>query len=474
MTSPDLPRGAVRRAVPGAQHRRRAPARKPAAGRGGAGRAAPTSCSATRRRPSATRTALTFLRTADPADEPMRWSYAELLAGIHQTANLLHALGVGPDDAVGVLLPGCLEYHLALWGGEAAASCSRSTRCSPTRSWSRCCAPRARKALDRLGLGRRVRHLVEGAAAHGQAADADDACCASRRTARRRKSRAEPPLPEGVADFGALRSRQPDDRLASGRDIAAVRHRRLLPHRRHHRRAQAGPPQPRRAGLQRLGLRACCTALTAGDVAINGYPLFHVAGVLSTSLAALSPASRRSSRPPRCCATARCCATTGGWSRSTARRRCRRCRPCWPRWPTCRSTAPTSRRSRYCRTGAVAAAARAGGALRAHVRPACAREPRHDRDGRHLDRHAAGRARPGRLRRFPAAVLAAAHRRARRARRRERARAAARRGRAWCCSARRTCSRASSTRPTTRRPSPPTAGSPPATSAGSTTRSGCT
>ena len=60
------------------------------------------------------KTALTFLRTGNPADEPIRWSYAELLARIHQTANMLHALGVGPDDAVAVLLPGCLEYHLSL------------------------------------------------------------------------------------------------------------------------------------------------------------------------------------------------------------------------------------------------------------------------------------------------------------------------------------------------------------------------
>lgn len=66
------------------------------------------------------KTALSFLPTADPADQPVRWSYAQLLAGIHQTANLLHDLGVGPQDAVAVLLPGCLEYHLALWGGEAA------------------------------------------------------------------------------------------------------------------------------------------------------------------------------------------------------------------------------------------------------------------------------------------------------------------------------------------------------------------
>src|SRR6187402_1311187 len=47
-----------------------------------------------------TKTALTFLPTADPDDTPIRWSYADLLAGIHQTANLLHGLGVTPEDGV--------------------------------------------------------------------------------------------------------------------------------------------------------------------------------------------------------------------------------------------------------------------------------------------------------------------------------------------------------------------------------------
>lgn len=66
------------------------------------------------------KTALTFLPDAEGRAEPLRWSYAELLAGIHRTANLLHRLGVGPSDAVAVLLPGCLEHHLALWGASAA------------------------------------------------------------------------------------------------------------------------------------------------------------------------------------------------------------------------------------------------------------------------------------------------------------------------------------------------------------------
>ena len=40
------------------------------------------------------KTALTFLHSAKPEDGVTRWSYAELLAGIHQTANLLFRIGV--------------------------------------------------------------------------------------------------------------------------------------------------------------------------------------------------------------------------------------------------------------------------------------------------------------------------------------------------------------------------------------------
>ena len=70
------------------------------------------------------KTALTFLPTAEPDPRPdapaICWSYAQLLARVHQTANALFKLGLRHDEAVAVLLPACLEYHLALWGGAAA------------------------------------------------------------------------------------------------------------------------------------------------------------------------------------------------------------------------------------------------------------------------------------------------------------------------------------------------------------------
>ena len=67
------------------------------------------------------KTALTFLRSGDPARraDPLVLCRA---AGRHPPDRQPAARGSasGPDDAVAVLLPGCLEYHLALWGGEAA------------------------------------------------------------------------------------------------------------------------------------------------------------------------------------------------------------------------------------------------------------------------------------------------------------------------------------------------------------------
>lgn len=61
--------------------------------------------------------ALSFLPQAGSVHDARHLSYAELLGKIHQTANALHALGMGASDTVAILLPGCMEYHFALWGG---------------------------------------------------------------------------------------------------------------------------------------------------------------------------------------------------------------------------------------------------------------------------------------------------------------------------------------------------------------------
>lgn len=230
------------------------------------------------------KTALTFLRSADPDDEAIRWSYRELLAGIHQTANLLHDLGVRANDAVAVMLPGCLEYHLALWGGEAAGIV---------------------QPLNPLLTEDKLASLMTTARAKVLIAYGADADCEMWSKALRLRERVptlqtllrvaphtealsdRPALPDYALDFNANRSAQPADRLLSERvirasDVAAY----------FHTGGTTGAPKLaiHTHANQVFTAWAAVQLQNAGptDVVINGYPLFHVAGVLPASLAALS------------------------------------------------------------------------------------------------------------------------------------------------------------------------------------------
>ena len=64
--------------------------------------------------------ALSFLFSGEAWESPVEVPYKELLAKIHQTANLCRDMGVGPEDVATVLLPNLPQTHYALWGAEAA------------------------------------------------------------------------------------------------------------------------------------------------------------------------------------------------------------------------------------------------------------------------------------------------------------------------------------------------------------------
>ncbi|MFQ5534849.1 MAG: acyl-CoA synthetase [Sphingomonadales bacterium] len=66
------------------------------------------------------KTALHFLPTGSASDEPVSYSYRELIEKITQAANLFHDLGVGPSDVISLLLPILPQTEFALWGAEAA------------------------------------------------------------------------------------------------------------------------------------------------------------------------------------------------------------------------------------------------------------------------------------------------------------------------------------------------------------------
>ncbi len=66
------------------------------------------------------KTAISFFLSADRFADAERWTYGQLIARVRQMANAFHALGVGKDDVIAVVLPNLPEGHFALWGGEAA------------------------------------------------------------------------------------------------------------------------------------------------------------------------------------------------------------------------------------------------------------------------------------------------------------------------------------------------------------------
>jgi fatty-acyl-CoA synthase len=226
------------------------------------------------------KTALTFLRSGDPDDPPIRWSYRQLFDGITRAANLFHSLGIGPDDVVAALLPGCLQYHQVLWGGEAAGVVQPL---NPLLSLEK---------LEELLRAADAKILV----AYGAKEDADywsKAMTLRDRIHGLRVLRVAPhdetvrPDHNGDGDFQALLADHPADHLISGRqirpdDVAAYFH-------------TGGTTGAPKLAMHTHGNQVFTAwasvklqGVSSADVTINGYPLFHVAGVLPASLTSLS------------------------------------------------------------------------------------------------------------------------------------------------------------------------------------------
>lgn len=228
--------------------------------------------------------ALTFLHTGQPGGASTTWTYRSLLQGIHQTANLLHQLGVGPQDAVGVLLPGGLAYHLALWGGEAAGIVQPlNPLLSDEKLLSLLRASQA-KVLIAHGAEDDSQLRAKALRLQTQLPDLKTVLLVNPNGGPLPEGDA---LPAGAQDFHALRAMQVAKQLTSQRvfqptDIAAY----------FHTGGTTGAPKLARHSHRAQVFTAWANAKMQGfrssDVTINGYPLFHVAGVLPGALCSLA------------------------------------------------------------------------------------------------------------------------------------------------------------------------------------------
>ncbi|MGV1044951.1 acyl-CoA synthetase [Limnohabitans sp.] len=232
----------------------------------------------------ADRPALTFLETGQVGGPATTWTYRDLLQGIHQTANLLFTLGLRSNGVVAVLLPGGLAYHLALWGGEAAGIVQPL---NPLLSEDKLLS-----LLQASGAQVLIAHGVDDESQLRAKALRLQAQCPTLKTVLLVHPDGGPlpttdALPAGVQDFHAARAQQVSDRLISERvfqpqDIAAY----------FHTGGTTGAPKLARHSHGAQIFTAWANAQMQGfqstDVTINGYPLFHVAGVLPGALCSLA------------------------------------------------------------------------------------------------------------------------------------------------------------------------------------------
>lgn len=233
---------------------------------------------------SADQPAITMLHTGQVGGPSTTWTYSELLQGIHQTANLLYTLGLRSTDVVAVLLPGGLAYHLALWGGEAAGIVQPL---NPLLSDDKLAS-----LLQASGAQVLIAHGVDDDSQMRSKALRLQAQCPALKTILLVNPEGGPlpantALPQGVQDFHAARAEQLNDRLISERvfhphDIAAY----------FHTGGTTGAPKLARHSHGAQIFTAWANAQMQGfqstDVTINGYPLFHVAGVLPGALCSLA------------------------------------------------------------------------------------------------------------------------------------------------------------------------------------------
>lgn len=250
--------------------------------------------------------ALTFFMDAAKFKEAETWSYDGLFRRITQTANAFHALGVGKNDVVSYLLPNLPETHFTIWGGQAAGVVAAFNPLLEPAAIARLLKAVGTKVLVTLApfpgmdLWRRLQpelaavdcleHIVlvnpvdrMAGPAQMKALELQAAEIAQMHGAAGLRGAVPPHI--GLHDFSTIVAAQPDDRLASGRLIAADDLSSFF--------CTGGTTGLPKIAMRRHGNEVANAAsvaaflgdgLSVGTSFFCGLPLFHVNGVLVTGL----------------------------------------------------------------------------------------------------------------------------------------------------------------------------------------------
>ena len=218
--------------------------------------------------------ALQFLPTADPDEAPLTISHAQFFARVTQTANMLGALGVGPQDVVSFLLPLLPQSFYTLFGAEAAGIANPVNPLLEAHQIAEILEAAGTKVLVCLGPvpGSDIWEKVERVRGGLKKLKAIVQVGGSGRGA------------QGALDFDTLLGAQPADHLASGReflpgDTAAY----------FHTGGTTGTPKLVRHTHRNQVYQAWVVSLMLrsrpGRTLLFGLPLFHVGGALTQGLA---------------------------------------------------------------------------------------------------------------------------------------------------------------------------------------------
>ncbi|RKP51894.1 acyl-CoA synthetase [Pararobbsia silviterrae] len=224
------------------------------------------------------RTALTMLRSASLDDPPTTYTHAQLLAEITRAANMLAQFGIAGDGVTAILARTHAKVPALIWGAETAgtASCINYLL-APDVIAALLDAERARvlvcagPTLD-AELWAKVRDVIPRVAGlHavlvlGGQADLDD---------------------PRVHDLDAIMDRQPGDRLC----FDAVAERSAIAALFHTGGTTGVPklvPQTHLNQIHAAWSLAQMFDLTEQDVALNGFPLFHVGGTSTIGMSVLA------------------------------------------------------------------------------------------------------------------------------------------------------------------------------------------
>ena len=240
------------------------------------------------------RPALSFFLQGTAYDRAVTFSYRELLARVHQTANALHRLGVGPEDVVSLVLPNLPQTFFSILGGEAAGIVSPINPLLEPTQMADIMRAAGTKVLVTLApffradLWQKVSAIIGEVPTLEAVLQVDLARYLpppQRLAARLMNLRAPKGTPVAVPvhDFDRLLTRAPSDRLVSGRlpepdDVASYFH------------TGGTTGAPKLAGHTHrnevFDAWACSQILPSAHerTFFCGLPLFHMNGVLITGL----------------------------------------------------------------------------------------------------------------------------------------------------------------------------------------------